>query len=323
MLISVIVPVYKVEPYIHRCVDSIINQTYNDLEIILVDDGSPDNCGAICEEYAKLDKRIKVIHKENGGLSSARNAGLDIAQGDYIAFVDSDDYIELNMYENLFKNSNDYHADISVGGVIDCIDNGKEIKIVKTSDVKGINVECLDKEAAIKRYLLGSWSSWNKIYAKSVFDNIRFPVGKINEDENIALLLLEKCHRVVYTTKPFYHYIRRENSITTVPFSEKRFAWYDNCKNNLEYTKLHHPSIAEAAEARFLDCLLYYVREITLAENSKTFETRLKQVIIEITENKKLYSKNKYLSFRSKLTAKAVIYGYRQYKNLILRRHGR
>ena len=107
-LISIIVPIYNVEKYIHKCIESIINQTYKNLEIILVDDGSPDNCGNICEEYAKNDSRIKVIHKENNGLSSARNAGLEICKGDYIGFVDSDDYIELNMYEvliNALKNT--------------------------------------------------------------------------------------------------------------------------------------------------------------------------------------------------------------------------
>ena len=126
-LISVIVPIYNVEKYLDRCVDSIINQTYKNLEIILVDDGSPDNCLAICDSWAEKDRRIKVIHKENGGVSSARNSALDIASGDYIGFVDSDDWIEPDMYEILIKNAKKYDADISrCAGLLDYCDRSEE-----------------------------------------------------------------------------------------------------------------------------------------------------------------------------------------------------
>lgn len=125
--ISVIVPVYKVENFLDRCVESIVGQTYENLEIILVDDGSPDNCPAMCDKWAEKDGRIKVIHKENGGVSSARNAALDIVSGDYICFVDSDDWIDPGMYEFLYKNSQKYDADISCCGIFDDYDDGTRI----------------------------------------------------------------------------------------------------------------------------------------------------------------------------------------------------
>ena len=125
--ISIIVPVYKVEPYIHKCIDSILNQTFKEFELILVDDGSPDNCGNICDEYAKKDNRVRVIHKENGGISSARNIGLDVSNGEYIGFVDSDDYIKLDMYERLYNSCKVNNADISIIGTIEVDENGKKL----------------------------------------------------------------------------------------------------------------------------------------------------------------------------------------------------
>ena len=146
-LISVIVPVYKVEKYLRECVDSILAQTYTNLEIILVDDGSPDNCGKICDEYAQNDSRIKVIHQENGGLSAARNAGLDIATGKYIGFVDSDDYAELNMFEELHKRIIENNADLSICGVK---------KFGMESRCFFYGNKCLDRTVFVQRFIMSS-----------------------------------------------------------------------------------------------------------------------------------------------------------------------
>ncbi|EGP5489252.1 glycosyltransferase, partial [Enterococcus faecium] len=141
--ISIIVPVYKVEPYLRKCVDSILAQTFTDFEVILVDDGSPDNSGKICDEYASKDSRVRVIHKKNGGLSSARNAGIDVARGKYLGFVDSDDYIEKDMYELLYDNIVKEQADLSICGIYD-IYAGKKVKILPEE------YKVLDKVSAMK-----------------------------------------------------------------------------------------------------------------------------------------------------------------------------
>lgn len=206
-LISVIVPVYKVEEYLRECVDSILAQTYTNLEIILVDDGSPDNCGKICDEYAKKDSRIKVIHQQNGGLSAARNTGLDIATGDYIGFVDSDDYIELNMFEELHNSIKEYNSDMSVCGV-------KKFELDSRSFFYG--KKCVSKNTFMMELLketIASYS-WNKLYKKELFVGIRFPVGELFEDIKIMHFIGEKTNRVSFTDKTHYNYRIRENSIT-------------------------------------------------------------------------------------------------------------
>ena len=163
-LISIIVPVYKVEPYLRRCVDSILNQTYRNLEVILVDDGSPDNCGSICDAYAKQDSRVKVIHKENGGLSSARNAGLDVMSGAYVGFVDSDDWIEPHMYESLLKLMEKFDAQMALGGVADEMLYDGTLTTVKISDY-GHTPFAENHNNALKRFFQGSWAAWDKLFS--------------------------------------------------------------------------------------------------------------------------------------------------------------
>ena len=221
-LISVIIPVYKVEKYLDKCIQSVINQTYSNLEIILVDDGSPDNCPQLCDDWANKDERIKVIHKKNGGLSDARNAGLDIATGEYIAFVDSDDYIESDMYECLLD------------------------KIIKTQSQMAIcNFEYVDTDGNIttlntmgqdccfsSRQILADWCGndlvyyvvvWNKLYSRKCWENIRFPVGKIHEDNFVMYKLFFTCNRIVCSKTKKYNYVQRNNSIMSAKISPKRF----------------------------------------------------------------------------------------------------
>ncbi len=218
-LISVIIPVYKVEKYLERCIDSVINQTYTNLEIILVDDGSPDNCGKICDEYAKKDRRIKVIHKENGGLSSARNAGIDVAKGRYLSFVDSDDYVNEKFIERLYELLKEYDADISQ---CDFVKTSGEKPDVDTEEVVNVydSISLLDS-----MYEIGSVHfvvAWNKLYKSELFKEIRYPEGKIHEDEAIIHLLIHKANKCVRTNKQMYYYFINENGIMNSKFSEKR-----------------------------------------------------------------------------------------------------
>ena len=255
-LISIIIPVYKVEKYLEKCIQSVINQTYENLQIILVDDGSPDNCGKICDEYAKKDHRIEVIHKSNGGLSDARNKGLEIAKGEYIGFVDSDDYIEADMYEVLYNLLKQYNADVSICNFY-TVSQGKIS--IKNAD-NGINeynrIEIL-KEILLDKNIQSY--AWNKLYKKELFDEIKYPVGKKYEDIGTTFYLLEKCNKVVVTGKPEYYYINRQDSIvnnvtetTITDYIELIMQRYDYIEENIKelssYNKDYLKRILKTAE---------------------------------------------------------------------------
>ena len=210
-LVSIIVPIYKVEPYLRRCLDSIVNQTYTNLEIILVDDGSPDNCPQICDEYAAKDKRIIVIHKENGGLSDARNAGLDICKGEYISFVDSDDWVDEKYIEVLLSLSIKENTDIVIGEYVKT--NGKIPQKEENVWTKTYS----SKEALIRLFSKNNITytvSWGKLYKKELFNSIRFPIGKYHEDEFTTYILFYRSTKIAYTNKVIYYYFRHSNSIT-------------------------------------------------------------------------------------------------------------
>ncbi|MBE6959431.1 MAG: glycosyltransferase [Ruminococcaceae bacterium] len=211
-LISVVVPVYKVEPYLKKCVESILAQTYSNLEIILVDDGSPDNCGKICDELKQKDPRIFVIHKSNGGLSSARNAGIEIARGEYIGFVDSDDTVEPNMYENLYAAIQHDKTTLAVCAVNYVYEDGK----VLTKPGLGENAIFNFPEAMIEMNLhrLFDMATWSKLYHRDLFDSLRFPVGKLSEDYYVMFHILDRAQRISYVDTRCYNYLQRKNSVT-------------------------------------------------------------------------------------------------------------
>ena len=234
-LISVIVPVYNVEKYLPKCIDSIINQTYKNLEIILVDDGSPDGCGKICDDYAKLDDRIKVIHKKNGGRSEARNVGIDIAKGEYIGFVDSDDYIESNFYELLLKAVLDNNADISICSS-KCVDEtGKEVESKFKFNVQN---EILDKKDALRKLVEGNLafvSPVTKLYHKKIFHNLRITTGVFHEDEYFAHHVIGKADRVVCIEDKIYNYLviratSAMHEINPIKTLDILYAYYDRYK---------------------------------------------------------------------------------------------
>ena len=213
--ISVIIPVYKVEAYLPRCLDSVINQTYKNLEIILVDDGSPDKSGEICDKYAALDGRIKVIHKSNEGVAKARNDALDVATGEYIGFVDSDDWIEPDMYEFLMSVLSKHDADISMCGET-VYENGKAIYSDKNNDI-----QVLDQTDAKKLTVKGGSMGlvWNKLYKKEIIENIRFSSEYgCSEDLMFAYQALGHTNKMVLVKQAKYNYFRREGSITNGEF---------------------------------------------------------------------------------------------------------
>lgn len=216
-----IVPIYNVEKYIDRCVKSICEQSYKNLEIILVDDGSLDRCGAICDVYANHDSRIIVVHKENGGLSDARNAGLNICRGKYVTFIDSDDYIELDYIETLYSALIENQADISIGDYLYETENGLTINSFLNSG----KVKILNRKEAIGelcRLKLFSNSAWAKLYPADFFSDIRYPKGKIYEDIPVTYRLILKANKIAFCEKPIYHYIYRLQAISKGSFKPQR-----------------------------------------------------------------------------------------------------
>lgn len=221
-LITVIIPCYNVEKYLSKCIDSVLVQTYVNLEIILIDDGSPDNCGKICDEYAQKDIRIHVIHKLNGGLSDARNKGLDIACGEYITFIDSDDYISNDYIETLYNLSMEYNAQMSI--CLPCVVNeidGNIISINKKTKKKILKSD----EALIAMFYQKEFdtSAWAKLYHKSLFDNIYYPEHILYEDLATTYKLIQRCTTIAITTQQNYFYLLRENSIEGSPFNPLKY----------------------------------------------------------------------------------------------------
>lgn len=220
-LVSIIVPVYNIENYAENCIKSLVNQTYQDIEIILVDDGSTDNSGKICDDFAQQHELIKVVHKENGGLSSARNAGLDVASGDYIMFIDGDDYIAENAVEILLKHIANNDADMVQFDYEETFVPYKSTKSSAT-DTKELVTDL--KQMFEKLYLIGgpAASSCTKLYKKELFNTLRFKEGIIHEDEFLITELLPQVKSILYIPDKLYFYVMRTGSIVKSGFSKKR-----------------------------------------------------------------------------------------------------
>ncbi len=236
-MISIIVPVYKVEPYLRQCVDSILEQTYRDIEVLLIDDGSPDNCGEICDEYGRKDQRVRVFHTDNRGLSAARNLGLREAQGEYIGFVDSDDWIEPDMYEVLLRRIQETESDITTCAFwVDFITFSQTVKIPE-ANYKGTE----SIEALLDRKI--SNHVWNKLYHKDLFASTSFPEGCNHEDIATMHRFLNEARVVATSSEPKYHYRQRDDSITKTHTAKNLIAFADAHLDRYDYLKMKQPGI--------------------------------------------------------------------------------
>lgn len=256
-LISVIVPIYKVEDYLPRCVDSLINQSYRNLEIILVDDGSPDKCPTICDDYASKDSRIKVIHKENGGLSDARNAGMAVINGRYVSFIDSDDYISLNFFEILYNTIKSEKSDIVECGVVKCyednhIDEYKDDLEIVSYETQSALSELI-AEDIFKQHV------WNKLYKTDLVLDIPYVVGKLNEDEFWTYQVFGKAKKVTKINITMYFYFQRESSIMGNKYSLRRLDALEGKINRQEYIEKNYPELSTQARINlFGSCIFAY-----------------------------------------------------------------
>ncbi len=316
--ISVIVPVYGVEQYLPKCLDSLLNQTFRDLEVIAVDDGSPDRCGEICDEYGEKDSRVRVIHKENGGLSSARNAGLDIARGEFLSFVDSDDTVTPDCYEKCTQYSEKYGADVV------CFGNW-EISMDTGERKPGL---CPQKEEVISgkeltRRIL-TWenldsAACDKLFRRELFDGIRFPVGVWSEDVAVIYRATLKAEKAALCPERFYCYLIREGSITNSQISEKTFDFGDHGEEIFRFIRENHPDLTR--EARYLrDRGLYYnVRALDLARRSdrKRFRDRYRSSRRGLRGELPFLLKSPYVSRRGRLESVLLALGlYRPFRRV-------
>ena len=301
-LISIIVPIYKVEEYIRNCVESILNQTYNNLQIILVDDGSPDNCGSICDEYSLKDKRVKTIHKKNGGLSAARNAGLEIASGEYIGFVDSDDFIESDMYESLYSAIIEYNADISVcGRYIVC-----ENKITTISDSEKAQV--FTKREALAELVLDEYNgvknfAWDKLYKKDLFNDIRYPEGKYYEDIFTTYKLFSISNKIVDIKSPKYYYLLREDSICGSNTANKRYDYYGANIQCLEYIKKVEPLLSAMCDKQLFNRIQFCLNDILLLDYEKNeYKRQINEILKKLKENYVTLKNSGQMGLKQKLS---------------------
>ena len=291
-LISIIIPVYKVEKYIYKCIDSVLNQTYKNLEIILVDDGSPDKCPEICEEYAKKDNRIKIIHKKNGGLSDARNAGLKVATGKYIGFVDSDDYIEKDMYQVLYNNIIKTNSDISIVNLKEV----KENEIIENNVKDEQNTIEYTKLEGLKKLIENKIKSyaWNKLYKKEILNNIEFPVGRKMEDLAVMHKIFEKANKIVYTDKIEYYYLQRGDSILgNIDLKLTKDLFYF-VTERYKYMIKKYPQLQDTLNIDRIKYIFIYHKNICLINDINTYNK---------TEflNEYLFLKNNFKNYKKKI----------------------
>ena len=280
-LISVIVPVYKVEPYLDKCVSSIVNQTYRNLEIILVDDGSPDNCPAMCDAWAEKDSRIRVIHQKNKGSGAARNAGLDIAAGEYIGLVDSDDYIETHMYEHLLGLMDEY-TDITECTIAKAIDDDEQL-----DDGSVFEKYTFDTIDAMRLHIMDTLFKQtppNKLYRRKVIDNIHFPEGKNIDDEFWTYRIIANARKLVHSSCKMYAYRQQSGSVMHSPFSLSRLQAVDAKCLRLQLIQEQFPELVSQARANlWFTCL--YMGQMSLLHMDKKDQTKAFEKLLAVQKN--------------------------------------
>ncbi|WP_407856662.1 glycosyltransferase family 2 protein [Enterococcus hailinensis] len=307
--ISIIVPVYNVENYLEKCINSLISQTIKDIEIILVDDGSTDKSGEICDKFAKIDSRIKVLHKKNGGLSDARNFGIDYAKGKYLGFIDSDDYVDRDMYEFLYSNIKNSGSDMSTCGIYN-VHKGKDIqKLEHYSRV-------VNSKEAIDLVLDGNIlvaNAVNKLYKKDLFKEIRYPKGKVGEDAAVIFDILDSCNQVHIDTTQKYYYYHREGSITSKKFTKSDIDFIEIWEINESWINNKYPDLYNKAHTRLCWANFVVLDKLVFSKN-KEFQKEKRNIRSFLTNNFLFIMKNKRLTKQRKLSMILLMCGLSFYK---------
>ena len=310
--VSIIIPVYKVEKYLRKCIDSVLGQTFGGIQVILVDDGSPDNCGNICDEYSRSDSRVYVIHKENGGLSDARNAGMKYAEGKYILFVDSDDYIERDMIEYMYRRIINSGADMSTCGICEVYSDRVERQKVEPDFV------CSGEEAFC--YILRGHTIrgevWNKLIRKSCLEGIGFPKGRLYEDIYFTADLMPRIKKVAVGTEPKYYYLHRSDSITGRSYRPQLYDIIDGYTKNYQVVKEKFPSLEKEAQCLWLWSRFIVLDKMLMEKDYKELEgyQELKRFI---SRHLLVILRNPWFQKKRKISAIILLVSIRLYRHLV------
>ena len=314
-LISVIVPVYNVEKYLRKAVQSIQNQSYKNLEIMLINDGSTDSSGDICDELANSDSRIVVIHKKNGGVSTARNEAQKLAKGNYVIYVDSDDYIHEEMIQSLYEQLIAENADVSSCSVMNVYQNSQT---PQCSDENLFFV--YTQEEFLREYLIGQrvqGTLGNKLIRKEITDQLEFPVGKIYEDAYYHLQLVQVAKKYVVHTKPYYYYYHRNQSLTTNPYHERDLVYLDVYQKFYDLVQQQYPRIINEAFFR-LSYAYFYIFDKMLLESDFEKINQFKLVRDYLKKNAIQIAKNTIFQKGRRIAALALKINIHLYRRLML-----
>lgn len=321
--VSIIVPIYNVEKYLDRCMDSLLNQTLKDIEIIMVDDGSPDNCPQMCDEYAKKDNRVKVIHKRNAGLGEARNSGLEIVVGEYVAFVDSDDFVEREMYEKLYKTAQETNSDTVYCGFSKYLNNGKTIRhqhaqtllTFKNRNVNNLLLDFIASSPDYKQDWKYEMSVWHGIYSTKIIQNqnIRFVSERIilSEDLPFQVKYLKEAKAVAYMPECYYYYcMNNSGSLTHANYSPDKL-----CRTIKLINFLTKETLAiNGADIRVKRFFICYLRALLYGIVSSDFTLSKKYAFAKELSNKKVWTNISGFPYRClNLNSRVICY---------LQRHG-
>lgn len=286
--ISVIVPVYNVEKYLKRCLDSITNQSFKNLEILVINDGSTDSSAEICDNYALKDSRIRVIHKKNGGLSDARNVGIQAATGNYIGFVDSDDFIHKDFYHVLYNTMKNYQCDVVEVGYKEVFENENvPLEEYTIMDEEVSAIKYFEKDKAVINSILDHDLrnyAWNKLYKRELWDNIKFPKGKLFEDVFTTYQIFNNCTKIVKVEKKLYYYFQRANSIVNSKFSLKKLDHFEALNEVMGFIELNYPKAAPITNIKYymesLNYLSVLIQNRNSIENSNEIIKTMKSILI-------------------------------------------
>ena len=292
-LISIIVPIYNMELYLSKCIESIIKQSYDNIEILLVNDGSSDKSIEICKKYEKNDSRVRVINQKNCGVSSARNKGIDCSFGKYITFVDPDDYIEENMIERMYNVIEEKKADVVICGNKNIDENGK----ITNADIKNkeLDMSGIDGLKGLLAEDIYNCVSWGKLYKKSVFSNNKFNCEtKICEDLEVLYKIFYKCKKIVYIPDKLYVWLSRKDSVTKQKYNDLWRGEISICDKIVEFTRLNCPNITEYAIKRYIRVILscFFIIEDNFDDNFRELRLKLRKYKLK---EKKLLSVRKRL----------------------------